>query len=316
MDRLIGSVVKFLLAPSWWEQANGNGQFGSSVSSDASKDLPFVIGAGLCRTGTHSLQAALLALGYNKPYHMRELLEHQVPMDPWIELALNERETGTKNKTLALMTAQSVIDQGFMATTDAPCCLLYPEFLELTDGKVILTVRSSASDWRKSVLDTVGRLPLSFFKPPFTFYAFTRNFAGVLDPWVYERIGGIAELGQMDVPKESVHDYEGKLESAYTQWIENVKEQVPPEKLLVHHPKDGYPPLCEFLGIKEEDCPKEDYPHIADTDTMKLLIRSFEVTTEGFFPVVGLMVLLPVIIRKSIGGKKGGASNSKGMKSD
>ncbi|CAB9508349.1 expressed unknown protein [Seminavis robusta] len=274
------------------------------------KELPFVVGAGLGRTGTHSLQAALMTLGYNKPFHMHEILDGVVDADPWFELAANERATGMKNKTLALKTAQNVIDLGYTATTDYPCCLLYPEFLELTNGKVILSVRSKPSDWKNSVLDTIGIITLSFFKPPFSFSPFFSQFAGVLDPWLWERTG-VANLGQIDVPKDSLLDYQNGIETAYTQWIETAKKQVPPGQLLIHHAKEGYPPICKFLGIAEQDCPKEDYPHIGDTQEMKQLIRTFEVVTEVFWPVVALLGLLLVLVIRRVMRRNGKGMFSK-----
>ncbi|CAB9508347.1 expressed unknown protein [Seminavis robusta] len=282
---------------------------------DTTKELPFVIGAGVGRTGTHSLQAALITLGYNKPFHMHEILDGLVDADPWFELAANERATGMINNTLALKMAQNVIDLGYTATTDYPCCFLYSEFLELTNGKgkVILSVRSSPSDWKKSVLDTIGILSLPFFKPPFSFSPFFSQFAGVLVPWLWERTG-VANLGQIDVPTESLIDYEDSMEAAYTQWIKTIKKQVPPEQLLIHHAKDGYPPLCKFLGIEKADCPKEDYPHIGDTQEMKQLIRTFEIVTEVFWPVVALLGLLLVLVIRRVMRRNGKGMFSKTAK--
>ncbi|CAB9529508.1 NAD dependent epimerase dehydratase (Partial), partial [Seminavis robusta] len=167
MDSIARTVADYALItkhskrssnPNWHRNSSG-----TSSRTDASPELPFVVGAGLGRTGTHSLQAALATLGYRSRFHMSEIMGRYVSPEPWFELARTERDTGVKNKTLALQAAQSVIDQGYRATTDYPCCLLYPEFLELTDGKVILSVRSNASGWKKSILETLAVLPRPFF---------------------------------------------------------------------------------------------------------------------------------------------------------
>jgi len=42
-----------------------------------------VIGAGHGRTGTHSLKLALEILGYERCYHMSELLEHPQHIRHW-----------------------------------------------------------------------------------------------------------------------------------------------------------------------------------------------------------------------------------------
>ena len=36
-----------------------------------------------------------------------------------------------------------------------------------------------------------------------------------------------------------------------------VKQEIPAERLLVHSPKDGWGPLCAFLGVP---VPEGDYP--------------------------------------------------------
>jgi hypothetical protein len=45
---------------------------------------------------------------------------------------------------------------------------------------------------------------------------------------------------------------------------QEVKEHVPAERLLVYEVKDGWEPLCEFLGA---EVPKgEPFPHLNDTE--------------------------------------------------
>src|SRR5262249_4216448 len=89
-----------------------------------------IIGAGLMRTGTMTMQVALERLGYHC-YHMRE-----VPQEP-----------GHLNAWHKLVTGQAPIDwhtlfHKFDATVDTPACLYYKELLEaFPDAKVVLTVR-------------------------------------------------------------------------------------------------------------------------------------------------------------------------------
>ena len=269
-------------------------------------NLPFVIGAGLGRTGTHSLQAALMSLGYNKPFHMKEILDGYTPPDKWFELAANERSTGVQNKTLALEVAQSIIDLGYTATTDYPACLLYQELMELQpNGKVILSVRNSAKEWKRSVSETIGIINIPLMHPPFSFVPFFQGFAGTLDPWLWERTANekIAKFGQIDkYSGQSVMDYEENLEYAYEQWIKQVKKTVPANKLLIHQYSDGYSPICKHLGIPDSVCPPDsEYPHIGDTAELKQLIKVFTIITQIFWPIVGLIILgLVWFIKKKI----------------
>ena len=40
-------------------------------------------------------------------------------------------------------------------------------------------------------------------------------------------------------------------EDFFNNWVEEVKATVPKEKLLVFEAKQGWKPLCEFLGLPE-----------------------------------------------------------------
>ena len=75
---------------------------------------------------------------------------------------------------------------------------------------------------------------------------------------------------------------------------EEVKERVPPDKLLVYEVKEGWEPLCKFLGV---EVPKnKPFPHLNDTDTFRKMIRR-RLTFALAAPMVvlslaGLMLLL------------------------
>ncbi len=50
----------------------------------------------------------------------------------------------------------------------------------------------------------------------------------------------------------------------FEQHIAEVRYQVPPEKLLVYEVKEGWEPLCAFLGV---EIPKgKPFPHLNDRD--------------------------------------------------
>ena len=50
----------------------------------------------------------------------------------------------------------------------------------------------------------------------------------------------------------------------YNEWIENVKKNVPSDKLLIFNVKQGWDPLCDFLGMdKPSDC--IDFPRANST---------------------------------------------------
>ena len=51
----------------------------------------------------------------------------------------------------------------------------------------------------------------------------------------------------------------------YKQWVEEVRATVPKERLLVFSVKEGWGPLCQFLGLPQ---PQEPFPHLNDAATI------------------------------------------------
>ena len=47
-------------------------------------------------------------------------------------------------------------------------------------------------------------------------------------------------------------------QQAYLEWSEHVKATVPPDRLLMFNVKQGWGPLCQFLGVAE---PSQPFPH-------------------------------------------------------
>ena len=142
-------------------------------------------------------------------------------------------------------------------------------------------------------MDTIGQITFPFSKAPFSFSPFFRGFVNDFDPWCWERMGGIAELGEMTGPESiAAPEFERKMITAYEQYVETVKNTVPAEKLLVFHPSDGYEPFCRFLEIPDSDCPKEAFPYVNDKDEALAFINTFTLLTQVFWPAVGLTALL------------------------
>ena len=102
-----------------------------------------VIGAGLGRTGTLSLKAALEELGFAKCYHMVEVLARADDAGPGMPPCAASRSTGTGSSPAT----------GRPSTV--PGCLFYRELLEkYPEAKVILTVRDPER-WYDSAHQTI-----------------------------------------------------------------------------------------------------------------------------------------------------------------
>jgi hypothetical protein len=230
-----------------------------------------LIGAGFSRTGTMSLKAALGKLGY-RSYHMEE--------------AIINFEKGHLDLWNAYMEGRSDMDwhkllEGYDATADLPAALYYRELLAaFPEAHVILTVRDPEAWWQSTAKlvhmqnTLVERLR---FLPRFR--EFQRLFRNV------ER----AVCGGPVTREPAI--------ARFIQHNEEVKATVPPDRLLVFEVKDGWEPLCKFLGVP---VPDEPFPHEnVGIETVEKLMRKIMITdlVKMALPVVvGMAVVIIVVI--------------------
>jgi len=203
-----------------------------------------LIGAGYSKTGTMSLKAALEKLGY-RCYHMED--------------AIVNYEKGDLQMWNAYLEGQRDIDwHKLFAEYDAALelsAVCYRELMEaFPEARVILTVRDPEK-WWESLLQTVevhnARVGRSTFLPRFR--EFQRLFKNL------ERVvfGGFVREVAIE---------------RYKQHVEEVKATVPPDRLLVFDVKEGWEPLCHFLGVP---VPDEPFPHenVGSKGVEKILMR-------------------------------------------
>ena len=210
-----------------------------------------VIGAGFGRTGTKSLKLALERLLGGPCFHMLEMFEGKPELFPrW--LAKAEGEEVDLREVLA----------GYRATVDWPSCTYYAELAELyPEAKVILTVRDPER-WYQSVKKTI--------------YAFSREMAGPPVSWVMQvhpTRWAMPQMAERQIWGERGH-FGGRFEdkahaiSVYEAHIEEVKATIPKERLLVYALKEGWEPLCDFLGVP---VPSEPLPNTNSSEEMVAL---------------------------------------------
>lgn len=202
-----------------------------------------VIGAGFGRTGTTSLKVALEKLGYDKCYHMFEVIETPEDAAFWQD-ALARKAAGSAD--------WSVPFNGYKATLDWPGCTFYEELMDAyPDAKVLLTTRDPES-WYESARATIyqsNQMEEETLPPPM------RPFIEMVKTLLWE------------------HTFDGRFEDkayaieVFNDHIETVKRSVPSEKLLVYNVKEGWEPLGEFLGV---EVPKDEpFPHLNDRQSFK-----------------------------------------------
>ena len=190
-----------------------------------------VNGAGLGRTATFSLKFALEQLGFGPCYHMSEVFagaRRNVPL--WLD-AIDGRPDW------------DAIFDGFASTTDYPACTYWRELAaHYPAAKVVLTVRDPDS-WFDSVSETI----------------FSEAMQGSL---AGSPLGDMMQGVIFDAFGDRVRDRE-----FMTEWFirrnRDVIDSLPAERLLVFSPKDGWEPLCAFLGVAVPDGP---FPRVNSRD--------------------------------------------------
>lgn len=193
-----------------------------------------VIGAGYGRTGTLSLKFALELLGYNKCHHMIEVINNPGEAEKW----------------LAAIGSHSVnwdaLLSGYQATIDWPACHFYQELADYYPrAKVLLSIRNP-EEWFESISATTLRV-------------------------IAKRIesGQIPREGNLGTELVVKAAFQGEIEDAehgvamFNQHIEKVKSSIEPDRLLIYDVREGWGPLCAFLGKPVPDTP---FPRVNSRD--------------------------------------------------
>lgn len=204
-----------------------------------------VIGAGFPRTGTTTQQAVLNQLGFGPCYHMRELMfEHPEHAAGW-EAAF----TGQPYDLAKLFA-------GYQSTTDSPGCHFWRELLTANpDAKVVLSVRDPEK-WYESMMATVLNTDL--------FDKVTQQDPRLADR---RRLPEVMFGKIFGSSREKAH-----LIEIYERHNAEVRAGVPADQLLVYEVRQGWEPLCAFLGVP---VPDEPYPHLNDSASLVEAINQF-----------------------------------------
>ena len=215
-----------------------------------------IIGAGFPRTGTTTLKRSLEMLGYEKTYHMKELLVRPENLHYWTTLA----DTGT--------TDWDGLYDGYQATVDFPGYPFYREHMErYPDAKVILTVRPFEK-WYNSVYSTVWQAgPQTLPEKLGMMLKLATNAR------IRKVVKCIKFVKRMIWEEEFKGKFEDKafVEKRFNEHIAEVKAYVPEDKLLIYDVRDGWGPLCAFLGVEE---PAEPLPHLNKRENFKTMLAS------------------------------------------
>jgi len=209
-----------------------------------------IIGAGFGRTGTTSMKDALELLGYTKCHHMKEVMASGKQVDLFDQLSRG------------LQINWDEVFEGFEAAVDWPSAAFYKELMDhFPDAKVILTAREPER-WYKSTRETIYSVSN---KMPWILM--------LLIPRVRTCMGMINRLIWTQVFGGRFEDQQHAL-AVYNKNVEEVMATVPAHRLLVHSAKEGWEPLCAFLG---KPVPNQPYPHSNEGKMLKRVVSVFAV---------------------------------------
>jgi hypothetical protein len=226
-----------------------------------------VLCLGLERTGTLSLRAALYHLGYFDVYHASSaLMENPLDCDMWVEAVdatFNGKGTFPREDWDHLL-------GHCMAVTDQPAATFAKELVgAYPDAKILLTVRDSPEAWHKSMEQTICQVmellsPKHLRKPSW-------NPLYIIQKMLHPRRPGPQQqlLDKLLVHQDTDEVPIGSVRM-YQEHNEMVRELAKGREFLKYNVKEGWGPLCKFLGKPVPDIP---FPSLNDSEAYASRLR-------------------------------------------
>ncbi|XP_078361379.1 uncharacterized protein LOC144645703 [Oculina patagonica] len=233
-----------------------------------------IICAGYGKTGTKSIAKALRQLGFTVFDWEEQIYDF---LDHWVDVFQNGTKPDVKR-----------VYQNADAAVDLPGYFFYEEILEaFPDCKVILSEREEDS-WLKSRTRQAKSL-----------LATRSEYVAMLSPtwrklmFVYNSFTDAAHGSHN--PKSTC-----VIRKRYRIHNHRVKSIVPADKLLVYNVKQGWKPLCDFLGC---DVPSVPFPHeninAELTKTLPMTRWGRQVNWEvqrGVLAIGSVLVIIVIIV--------------------
>lgn len=207
-----------------------------------------IIGATFGRTGTHSLRAAIVQLGFGPCHHMYEVRQSPQQTAYWSAIANGEEPIWGK------------VFDGYSSQVDWPASRYWRDLAgHYPDAKVILTTRDP-DDWYASIAKTI--LPSSTLGPTQDPDPQGRAGSEIIRKIVLEGLFG----GQLTDKAHAI--------AVYQKHQQDVVAEISADRLLVFEVKDGWEPLCAFLGVAVPDTPFPRGNTVAEFRARKAYLQS------------------------------------------
>lgn len=222
------------------------------------------------KTGTKTIAAALRILGYNVHDYMEQLFFH---MDEYT-LALEGKQLPNFRHMY----------ENVDSVTDAAACYYFEEiFQSFPECKVILSMREDCDEWYKSYMLTYATWQIAASK------------LWVILSFMLTPTGRRWERFNTAIIKYKLKYYDRQLlTGVYNDHNKRVKAVIPKGQLLVYNVKDGWEPLCKFLGV---DVPNVPFPRLnVKSSAIKDLIDDSVIGRQMFKELVFLIIVFVLFL--------------------
>jgi hypothetical protein len=197
-----------------------------------------VVGAGVGRTGTHSLKQALEQLLGGRCHHMVEIIADPTQASGWTD-AVDGRDVDWQE-----------LLSGYVALVDWPGASFWQELSAANPDALVLLSTRDPDAWYRSASNTIFQ-PLASFPPGL------ETWFGTTVPKMWEERFS-ADLGNPTAMMDAFERHNAR-----------VRAGVPASRLLEWTTSDGWDPICERLGVA---VPNEPFPATNSTTETRALL--------------------------------------------
>lgn len=255
-----------------------------------------VLCVGPPRSGTESLQHALLKLGYDYTYHGWDIVFDQpAPAQEWAKLARRKfcpMDNIDGDCEITAADFDRLIGH-CVAVTDAPSSVFASEMIRAyPEAKVVLNIRRDPDKWHQSAMKhlvTANNNWLIYFTSFFSKELF----------WVWHAYHRILWNGLFRCIDGNHYAGIGKNGKwIYREHCDMIRGMVAKERLLEWSVEDGWEPLCKFLG---KEVPDEPFPWTNDAAgfevrASKAIKKWFLGALLNFVILVSALVLVIAVV--------------------